>query len=557
MKKVISTLFAVSAALLLMSGCTKNFEEMNVDPNNPSESTVDPKFELLYSLIYSLPYGGTFQGQEQVTVTTFAEFDANSTQTNSDLNIKEGNLASTWDIAYSALANLNNIIRVCTKEGSNNTNMAYMAMIWKVQTMLRMTDYLGDIPYSEAANEDGTLPKYDTQEEIYNLMFKELDEAVAGLDASKPNPGSYDLVYNGDVTMWKKFAGSLRLRMAVRILAVSPSVAKTQIAKAISDGVFTSSDEEAAVRMGNDGNEWYTWNPFYYQKNESHSQVHMSLAMYNLVTNLGGVAWPTAADQAKNSNIPDDMVNSPAGAHPDKVDPRAVIQWSTVGVKGLQDENWRGWFRGSEPGHCTDATLSGEMDNGDNATNYCAVGDFYRSSASKPWMILKYAEVCFLKAIAIEKGALSGDAKACYEEGIKADMAYYGVPSDVVAQYLSSTEKNINGTSVAYDDNSGTCNTALDKIISQKYIAHFPEGSYEAWSDHRLYHKPTFVPFANVNGSFKRTQADVTNNTPNAYLKRGYYPSSEQTTNADNLAEAIKRLGGTDDTQKNVWWDVD
>jgi len=550
------SLIVLAGALLLISSCTSKFAEMNISPNSPSANTVDPKFQFLYSLVRSIPYRNTFQGQEQVTITTFAQYDANSTQTNSDLSIKEGNLSSTWNIAYNALTNLNSIIRTC-KDDELKSNVAYMAQIWKVQVMLRITDYIGDIPYTEAANADGTLPKYDTQKEVYYAMFDELKEAASKLDASKPNIGNYDVLYQGDVEKWKKFANSLRLRMAVRILDVDAAKAKEEIKSAINAGVFASASDEAAMAMGDESTSDYVHNPFYYGRNSSHSAVHMSLAFYNIVANLGGIAWPTAADQAKNPNIQDNIVNSPAGCHPAMVDPRAVIQFETVGQRGVKDANYTGWFRGSEPGHCTDATLSGEMDNGDNATNYSAMGSFFYTTANKPWMIMKYAEVCFLKAIAVVKGAYTGDAKAFYEAGIKADMAYYGVPAETVSAYLTSTEKNVNGTSVAYSDNSGKCNTALDKIISQKYIMHYPEGSYEAWSDHRQYHKPTFVPFANVNANFKRSASDVANNTPNAYLKRGYYPTSEQTTNAENLAAAVERLGGEDSPQKNVWWDVD
>ena len=556
MKNIIKSLIVIAGALVAFSSCTGKFEEMNISPNSPSANTVDPKFQFLYAVSRSIPYRNTFQGQEQVTITTFAEYDANSTQTNSDLSIKEGNLSSTWNIAYNALTNLNSIIRNC-KDSDLNSNVAYMAMIWKVQVMLRMTDYIGNIPYTEAANEEGTLPKYDTQKEIYYAMFDELKEAVSKLDASKPNVGSYDLLYSGDVTKWKKFANSLRLRMGVRILDVDPAKGKEEIASAIAAGVFTSRDEEAALTMGDESNSDYSQNPFYYGRNSSHSTLHMSLAYYNLVANYGGIAWPTAADQAKNANIPDCNLTPAEGGYPEKVDPRAVIQWEVVGSTSVTDAQWTGWFRGSEPGHCTDATLSGEMDNGDNAQNYASFGKWFRQTATKPWMIMKYAEVCFLKAIAVEKGAYTGDAKTFYEDGIKADMAYYGVPDDVVASYLASTDKNLNGTSVAYSDNSGDCNTALDKIISQKYIAHFPEGSYEAWSDHRQYHKPTFVVFANVNANFKRTAADVENNTPNAYIKRGYYPTDEQTTNTENWKAAVAALGGDDNSQINVWWDVD
>ncbi|MEF9932109.1 MAG: SusD/RagB family nutrient-binding outer membrane lipoprotein, partial [Bacteroidales bacterium] len=84
----------------------------------------------------------------------------------------------------------------------------------------------------------------------------------------------------------------------------------------------------------------------------------------------------------------------------------------------------------------------------------------------------------------------------------------------------------------------------------------FVEGSFEAWADHRQYHKPTLMPFEHVNeSSFTMSSSDKTNNTPNAYIKRGYYPSSEVSVNKANLEEAIARMG-SNSIQNNVWWDV-
>ena len=169
---------------------------------------------------------------------------------------------------------------------------------------------------------------------------------------------------------------------------------------------------------------------------------------------------------------------------------------------------------------------------------------------------MKYSEVCFLKAIAGARNLASVDAKAAYEAGIRADMEKYGVPSATITAYLKSQDANYYGTTVDYNHTTGTCNSALDKIITQKYIAGFFEGAYEAWSDHRQYHKPTLIPFATICANFIRSEADYKNNTSNAYLLRLYYPSSEYNTNEENVREAVSRLGA-DTYQKRVWWDVD
>ena len=85
---------------------------------------------------------------------------------------------------------------------------------------------MGDVPYSEAAN-DIDQPKYDTQKDIYYTIFEELKDAVSKLDESAANNvGSYDLIYGGDATKWKKFANSIRLRMAVRISDVDAAKVK-------------------------------------------------------------------------------------------------------------------------------------------------------------------------------------------------------------------------------------------------------------------------------------------------------------------------------------------
>ena len=557
MKNIIKSFIVIAGALVAFSSCTGKFEEMNISPNSPSAGNVDPKFEFQYAVARSIAYRNTYQSGEQITIATFCEYDANSTQSASDYSMTDNDVAHVWDQSYKVLADFNNIIRTYENDAVNS-NVANMAKIWKCWTMLRVTDFFGDIPYSEAASAEANAPKYDTQEEVYNLMFTQLAEAASALDASKTNIGSYDLIYGGDVNKWKKLANSLRFRMAVRIFDAAPTTAKTQAAAALAAGMFESSADDALMTMGDESNSDYSWNPLYYGRNSTHSTVHMSSGYYNIVVGLGGIAWPTAADMALNSNIQENVVN--AVNPPAMVDPRAPIQFETVGQRGVQDVSKTGMWRGSEPGHSNSATLSGEIDGGaDFDTNYSALGTFFYTQATKPWGIFKYSELCFLKAIATVRGITNaGDAQSLYEAGIKASMEEYGVPASVISSYISnSTDANVYGTTVAWSDNSGNCNTALDKIITQKYIAGFIEGSWEAWSDHRQYHKPTLVPFANVYANFQRSASDVANNTPNAYIKRAFYPSSEQTTNADNLAAAVSRLGGSDDIQKNVWWDVD
>lgn len=561
MKRIFKSVLAVASVLLLMTSCTSKFEDMNVSPNSPSAGNVDPKFEFQYAVSRSISYRNTYQSGEQITIATFCEYDANSTQSASDYHMTNQDVSHAWDQPYTCLTNLNNIIRTYANnaDGNTNSNVGYMAMVWKVWTMLRVTDFFGDIPYTEAASAEATLPKYDTQKEVYNAMFSQLDEAVAGLQNGKGNIGSYDLIYGGDTQKWIKLANTIRLRMALRIYDADKTTATQQAEKALNAGIISSAAEEAMMAMGDESNSDYSWNPLYYGRGSSHSTVHMCQSYYNIMTNLGGIDWPVAgSDVAKNSNVRDEVIN--AVEHPAKVDPRGLVHFGVVGERGNVDASKLGHWRGSEPGWASSSTLGGEFLYGstDNDQNYSAIGPFYYATAARPWPIIKYAEACFLKAIAAERGiSVAGKAQTNYEDGIKADMKYLGFNDNVINAYLASEDTNVNGTSVKWGHNVGSNNTAMDKIITQKWIAGFIENAYEAWSDHRQYHKPVLIPFAHVTADFQRTPADVTNNTPNAYIKRGFYPAGEQTTNGENLQEAISRLGGSDNIQKNVWWDVD
>jgi len=130
----------------------------------------------------------------------------------------------------------------------DDVNKKAINKIIKVWTAAPVTDGMGDIPYSEAnKGVDGNFkPKYDTQQEVYNQMFAELDAALTSMDVSKPSYGTADVVYSGDVTKWKKFGYTLMLRLAMHLSNKDAAKAKTWAAKAIAGGIMTA-DADMAV----------------------------------------------------------------------------------------------------------------------------------------------------------------------------------------------------------------------------------------------------------------------------------------------------------------------
>lgn len=550
MNKILKSIISIVGISMVFMGCTGDFDNMNTDPNNPTPGSVDPKFQLIFIQGRGIPYANQWQEIDQLMISTLCEYSANDALSASDYSIDSRYVDDLWNLSYTVLTNANSLIRANEDKPIYN-NIVQMARIWKAYAMLRLTNCIGDIPYSEAAN-DIDQPKYDTQKEIYYTIFEELKDAVSKLDESATNNvKSYDLIYGGDAAKWKKFANSIRLRMAVRISNVDVGKAKIEAEAAITAGVFAGDDDAAYLTQGEDK---FSQNPIYYHMKSA--VIHMSTAYKRLVMGIGGQAWPTAADRVKNSNITEVIVN--AKNAPATVDPRAPIQFEPAGmVDDPQNLDMVGNWDGTDPGHVTSA-VGAAMDNGQFVNNFAKIGPWYYGTIDRKYQLFKYSELCFLKAIAIERGLIAGDAKAAYEAGVRSNMKEFAIPETVITDYLASTSPNYYGTTAKYDDVAGDCNTHMDKILTQKYIAQFQECSFETWADHRQFHKPTLMPFASVSSSvFTMNPSDKANNTPNAYAKRLYYPSSEYTVNESNVKEAESRMGGNNSIQNNVWWDVD
>src|SRR2546430_8374945 len=97
----------------------------------------------------------------------------------------------------------------------------------------RTTDLWGDMPYSEAFTARQTtgrnlFPKFDTQESVYDAILKDLNDASDGLRTLAvvhPALAKQDLLLKGDVLGWRRFANSVRLRLAMRLSGAAPAEA--------------------------------------------------------------------------------------------------------------------------------------------------------------------------------------------------------------------------------------------------------------------------------------------------------------------------------------------
>ena len=244
MKKIIIIIFV----LVFTVSCDNDFSDWNTDPK---KATVVPASTLYSNAQRNLVRlmrdqdvnTNVFNFLAQYwTATTYpdeASYDFGSRDTPGGF----------WNIMYRDVLNdlkeANRVLLV-EKEGlvadlvPAKDNEIAVVNILEVYAFHVLVDVFGDVPYTEALDIENSAPKYDDDAEIYAALFIKLDAAIAMMDTDEGSFGSADFIYDGKVSSWKKFANSLKLRMAMRVKN------GTKVSEAIAGGVFTSNGDNAA-----------------------------------------------------------------------------------------------------------------------------------------------------------------------------------------------------------------------------------------------------------------------------------------------------------------------
>lgn len=491
-------ILAVAFTSGIIMSCTDNFEELNTNPSQPALSNTPAN--ILFASGVRQSIGGRFLNSRSNLNTTsvFAQHMTNSGFTGNEIYAGEGDDKALWDETYLfALPDINAVIEKTTAPEDVNRNS--LARIWRAWILHRLTDYYGDIPYSEAAKglEGNLIPVYDTQQSIYTDLLKELQEAEAAIDLGLPSFTSSDIIFEGDLVKWQAFANSLRLRLALRVSNVDAALAQTNAEDAIARGVM-----------------------------QSNADIVM------LITEASG-----APILAGSRNGIGEVIRDEEGGildQPIKVSKRladTLINYNDPRLPVFVAENDGGDRVGIQNGLSIDDVQAifdaGLSIQDDFSTLGAAV-----ASHNSPFYLFTYAETEFLLAEAALNGwAGAGTPASHYEAGIRASLAQFGVDSGADA-YLA-------GASVAYD-----AANAMEQIQMQKYIAIFTDG-FEAWANVRRTGIPNIGPISSTLGSL----------TNGEMPRRVRYPITEQTQNEVNYRDAAARYTDGDTYTSRVWWD--
>ena len=441
MKLIFKNITLLVVSLFLLSGCTKDFDTINNNPNSP----VNVNSQLLLPDIQRDMFDRQISeawGIGNIVIQHIAK----NQFVNEDRYLW-GERNGYWNTIYDKMRDVENYLS--TARANNDKGSESVGLIMKSWMYSILTDTYGDVPYTEAvkAKEGIFYPKYDEQEKIYQGILDDLKKANEYLATEKSTVAG-DLIFAGNPEKWRKTANALRIRYLMRI---SRRVdVKNELTAIISDPVANP------VFTGNEDNAVYNYTstppdifPMYYTRVGSFNEYRASKTLMDMLKGWDDPRYriffrPTPASEVEG-------------------DPEYI------GIPNGLDDVEAQTYEGGQQNHSPVGRLFFEESN-------TAAG-----MAIAKGVMMTYAELMFCLAEAAEKGFVSGSAEEFYLNGIKASFDYYSL--DLPNGYLDIPAVKF----------TGDMQQKLVKIGTQKWISLFFQGS-EAWFDWRRTRIPNLNP---------------------------------------------------------------
>lgn len=436
--------------ILLISGiaCTKNFEKMNTNPILVTKEIIKPS--MLFTAVLKNSIFSTYENS------IFKEYSNYFTNEASGTIFQDRDWSTPFSDYQGTLINISEVIRL-TADKPELVNEHAAARIWKVWLFQQLTDAYGDLPYTEAlfgVDDAINQPKYDTQEAIYTDMFNELKSAATELSDNTAllSFGDADLLFGGNVDKWKRFANSLRLRLAMRVRFVSVSLAQQNISDVISAPLIDDNSLNAKLTTI-DGTDPNNRNPLYNDYvNSSEYPVWVGFTVTQELLKRNDPRLPVFSNKANFAVA-------------------AGYRGRPMTLQGTE-----------KPRYSFDST---------------ARLPIFFQEAVHDIIIMNAAEVYFLRSEAAFADLSTEDAQQMYRNGISASLQQYNVVAPESTNYLASPAGSIA---------TGTDEEKLENIIVQKYLAMYQQGT-EAWAEFRRTGYPkiwTGSDLGSTNGNIPR-----------------------------------------------------
>ncbi len=395
---------------ILMIGCTKDFGDINTDPDRAKDAPAtnvlafviryhsDTFYDAWNNLNEPSTYGGQIAKIQYIDEARY--------------NYRPGVVENKWYYTYIQLNNINEIKKKAIEDQADN--MLGVAKVLEAYIFQIATDTWRDVPFSDAIRmADGVLlPKYDRQEDIYPALLDILAEANELLASGSDNLGAGDVLFNGDVLKWRKFANSLRLRLAMRISEVNTSLAKSTVE------TILGNPGDHPIMSSNQDNAFF-WYP--------------GAAPYE-------DTWFVDSKTRDDHGVSDVLID----VLKDLDDPRLPV----YAKPASSDGEYRGFTIGASAQP--------------NISTISRIGARFRDDPAGFSPFMRYSEAMFHIAEAALKGFGVGiSAQDAYETAVAASLEENGI-----------AQADIN----AYIGNAAAYNGTLDQIYLQEWIAMFKQG---------------------------------------------------------------------------------
>lgn len=500
---------ALAALTVALGSCTTGFEDINRPGGSLDKATLSRDNYAITSFLIQLENASfpeqenKFQHNMDLIGNYLGRFFTYANDGFSSKNFAMFNAPNSWiTAAFNPLVDVKSAFtEVSALAEPTDLNYSW-ALILRAHAYLNLTDKFGPMPFGLDSNNPQA---YNDQETIYKALVADLTSAATSLKAyALANPTSRvneaaDKVYGGDFGKWAKLANSLKLRIAVRMRYAAPALAKQYAEEAVSAGVIESADDNCTF-------------------------TYVPRGLYKT-----SVEW---GDSRACADI-DSYMNG-------YQDPRIPAYFATPATAG--NRPLIGCLAGAD---ILDKPTAGRIYSAAVAPN----------NSRDTW--LSAAEMWFCRAEGALLGwsGMGGTPKSLYEQGVKASFAQWGVSG--VDAYLQSSNAPADYTDAAngygrsmsaassitpmWDDNA-TEEVKLERIITQKWIALYPNGQ-EAWNEIRRTGYPKVF-------DLPRPASGSTLQVPN----RIPYDVNERTRNLANYTAALRLLGGSDDYTTKLWW---
>ena len=432
----------------LTLGSCDRFLDVNTSPNNPEKATVKT---LLPTALAGTAFANSNELNRFASTIMSVTAGVSNSPSNYDIYlITGGDFTNQWNFELygGAMVNYYKLIKL-----SEETKATYFLGVGKIMlaySFALTTDVWGDIPYLEALQGDLgiTAPKLTAQKDIYlgtdqvESLFDLVKSGLKDLDETNPlQLGGEDIVYQGNISKWKRAGNSLLLKLATQISLVEPAKAKAIYEEVIGKKPIIEANDQ------------------------------------NLAVNFGGQVGSTAPiwTLTHNSLFQNDLLISTRFVNllKSKDDPRLPLYVTKPSGDYVTIDNG---FRGIPPQPKVRSTYSSYVTgiNGEGPTR-----------------LITASSTSFNIAEAILRLGISGDAQEYYKKGIAYSLSDAGLSNEQITQYSNTHADEFTL--------SGTNENKIKQIITQKYISQFSNG-LEQWNDWRRTGYPDLPEHQNAGG---------------------------------------------------------